>query len=161
MYPLVFLSITLVVAAIHLLLRKSKKRLSPRRIIEVILAYFLFINIGCTGLFSFTGHAFLADRVATSIGWPTGSPFQFEVAIANLAFGVLGILCMWIRGNFWWATGIGSAIFSLGAASGHIRDMILKQNFAIYNVGPVLFVNDILIPVVILTLLVTHKLMHK
>jgi hypothetical protein len=161
MYPLIFLSITLTVAAIHLLLRKSKKRINPKRIIEVILSYFLFINIGCVGIFCFTGHAFLADKVATSIGWPTGSPFQFEVAVANLAFGALGILCMWIRGNFWWATALGSAIFSFGAASGHIRDMILKQNFAIYNVGPVLFVNGILVPIVILTLLVTHKLVHR
>jgi magnesium-transporting ATPase (P-type) len=161
MYPLVFLSITLWAAAIHLILRKKKKRVSPKRIIEVILAYFLFINVGCTCLFAFVGHAFFPDNVAINIGWPTGSPFQFEVAIANLAFGVLGILCMWLRGNFWIAVALGSSIFSLGAATGHIREMIAKQNFAIYNVGPVLFVNDILVPLIILALVVAYKSTHK
>jgi hypothetical protein len=143
------------------MLRKKTKRVNVKRILEVILAYFLFINVGCAGLFIFTGHAFLADKVAIAIGWPTGSPFQFEVAMAHLAFGVLGIMCMWIRGNFWMATGIGSAVFSLGAGSGHVREMIAKQNFAMYNVGPILFVNDILIPVVILGLLAAYKMTHK
>lgn len=161
MYPLVFLSITLWIAAIHLILRKKKKRVSAKRIIEVILLYFLLINVGITDLFNFVGHAFFADNVAINLGWPSGSPFQFEVAVANLAFGILGILCMWIRGNFWVAVALGSSIFSLGAASGHIREMISKQNFAIYNIGPVLFVNDILVPIVILSLVVAYKLTQK
>ena len=38
------------------------------------------------------GHTFAADEVAESIGWPTGNPFQTEVAVANLAIGTLGIL---------------------------------------------------------------------
>jgi hypothetical protein len=161
MYPLVFLSITLWAAAIHLILRKKKKRVSPKRILEVILAYFLFINVGGTSLFAFVGNAFFPDNLAINIGWPTGSPFQFEVAMANLALGVLGVLCMWIRGNFWVAVGLGSAIFSLGSASGHIREMIAKQNFALYNIGPVLLVNDIMVPLIILALIVTYKMTHK
>ena len=161
MYPLVFLGITLITAAIHLLLRKSKKRLNSKRVIEVILAYFLFINIGLSGIFAFTGHAFFSEKVAINLGWPSGSPFQFEVAATNLAFGILGILSMWIRGNFWVATGLGSAVFSFGAAYGHIREMITKQNFAIYNIGSVLFVNDILVPLIILSLVIAYKSTHK
>ncbi len=42
--------------------------------------------------------------VAASIGWPAGSPFQFEVGIANLSFGILGILCLKFMDNFWTAT---------------------------------------------------------
>jgi hypothetical protein len=161
MFPLVFLSVTLWAAAIHLILRKKKKRVSPKRIVEVILLYFLLINVGATGLFAFVGHAFFADKVALNIGWASGSPFQLEVASANLAFGILGVLCMWLRGNFWIATGLGSAIFAFGAAYGHIREMISKQNFAIYNIGPVLFVNDILVPLIVLSLVVAYKLTQK
>ena len=34
------------------------------------------------------GHIIMADRVAKSIGWTTGSPFQKEVAFANLSIAV-------------------------------------------------------------------------
>lgn len=27
----------------------------------------------------------MADEIAKEIGWPTGSPFQFEVSMTNLA----------------------------------------------------------------------------
>ncbi len=86
------------------------------------------------------------------IGWQP-SPFQFEVAVANLAFGVLGILCLWERRAFQTATGIGYATFLVGCAYGHLKDMVMQGNFAPYNVGPVLWVNDLAIPLSILTLL--------
>jgi hypothetical protein len=78
------------------------------------------------GIFAFYGHAFMAEQVAQSIGWQP-SLFQFEVAIANLAFGVLGILCLRIRDQFWLATGIGVSVWLLGDAYGHIREMLMKQ----------------------------------
>lgn len=40
------------------------------------------------GLFYFFGHIFAADRVAKSIGWQPNSPFQKEVAVANLSFAI-------------------------------------------------------------------------
>src|SRR3954453_7078522 len=40
-------------------------------------------------------HTVWADSTAVSIDWPTGNPFQTEVAVANLAIGVPGILCYW------------------------------------------------------------------
>ena len=96
----------------------------------------------------FMGHAFRAQEIAQKIGWQSG-PFQFEVAAANLAFGVLGIMCIWQRRGFRTATGIGYAIFLLGCGYGHFRDMTLHGNFSPYNVGAVLWVNDLGIPVVL------------
>ena len=75
------------------------------------------------------------------------------MAVANLAFGVLGILCLWQRRGFWTATGIGYSIFLLGCAYGHLKEMIMQVNFSPYNVGPVLWVNDLAVPFGILTLL--------
>ena len=37
---------------------------------------------------------FLSAQVAANIGWAPGSPFQSEVAFANLSVGVLGVLCI-------------------------------------------------------------------
>ena len=49
-------------------------------------------------MFGFIGHTAFADRTAAYIGWLADNPFQTEVAVANLAIGVLGILCYWVQG---------------------------------------------------------------
>lgn len=121
-----------------------------------LLQYLLPGSVGLGGLVAFCGHAFKADAVAESIGWPTGNPFQFEVACTNLAFGVLGFLCLRWRGDFWLATGIGWSVFLIGAGYGHVREMVMHHNFSPNNVGPVL-VADLFLPLVILVLLAVHR----
>ncbi len=113
MYIIVFFVIALVGAGIHLALDKQPR--TGKRIVEIFLLWVLVICVGVNGLFAFYGHAFRADETARAIGWPTGSPFQFEIAITNLVLGILGILRIWIRGTFWYATGFAQAIFGLGA----------------------------------------------
>jgi len=117
----------------------------------------LVINVGLGGLYAFIGHAFFADRVAEYIRWPKGSPFQFEVAVTNLGLGVLGILCVWLRGNFWIATIIAYSVFLLGAAFGHIRQMVKAKNLSAGNVGPV-FVADILNPLILIVLAIIFSM---
>ncbi|MHB9098481.1 MAG: DUF6790 family protein [Syntrophales bacterium] len=153
--PLIsFLALTVLCSAISLI--KNRKELSPLKAVEIILFYIFFINVGLSGLLAFYGHAFLADKVATSIGWTAGSPFQFEVAVANLAFGVLGVLCIRFRDGFWLATGIGYATFLFGAAYGHIREMTTAGNYAVNNAGPILYIGDIAMPAMILILLLVR-----
>jgi len=126
-------------------------------IIETLLLNFLVINVGISGLYAFVGHAFSSKKVAEYIGWPSGNPFQFEVAITNLSIGVLGVLCIWFRDNFWIATVIVFSVFALGAAYGHIRDMIKNKNHSPGNAGPPLYA-DILKPVFLVGLLVAYLL---
>jgi len=126
-------------------------------IVESFLLWFLVIVVGIGSLYAFVGHAFVADDVARSIGWPTGSPFQFEVALHNLAVGVLGVLCFWLRGDFWSATVIVFAVFGLGAAYGHIRDIRLHRNYAPGIAGPILYISDILLPLLLVVLLVFYR----
>jgi hypothetical protein len=95
----------------------------------------------------------MADEIARKIGWQPGSPFQFEVAVADLAWGVCGVLCIWLRRGFWVATGIGNSVFLLGCAFGHIRQIVQEGNTAIYNAGPVLWIGDIGVPLTLLILL--------
>ena len=146
-----FWSLTALCVVINLI--KDRKKLSLSMAVEIILLYTLLINVGLGSLLAFYGHAFLADKVAVSIGWPTGNPFQLEVAAANLAFGVLGVLCIRFRDNFWLATGVGYAAFLFVAAYGHIRQMIIAGNYAVNNAGPVIFIGDIAVPLLILVLL--------
>ncbi len=99
--------IPIIVVALGLGIHMFRRKQDRKRAVftEELTAWFLFAFVGLMGLFSFAGHAFVADQTADSIGFPAGNPFQFEVAVTNLAFGVLGLLCLRYRGLFWWATG--------------------------------------------------------
>lgn len=130
---------------------------SAGRVVEVALLYLLVFFAGVAGLVSALAHTFWAAQIARQIGWAPGSPFQFEVAMANLAFGMLGIMCIWQRGNFWTATGVGRSVYLWGCAYGHVKDMLVAGNYAPYNVGPVLWFNDLAIPLVILGLLLARR----
>jgi hypothetical protein len=147
-----YLNLVVVVVATGLHLWLGKRPVSLMRVAEVLLLYLLVIFTGVGGLTGFLGHTFQAREIALKIGWQP-SPFQFEVAVANLAFGILGLMCIWQRRGFRTATGIGFSIFLLGCAYGHFRDMTQHGNFSPYNVGAVLWINDLAVPVVILILL--------
>ena len=114
-------------------------------VVESFLLWFLVIVVGFGSLYAFTGQALVAGDVTRSIGWPTRSPFQFEVALHNLAAGVVGVLCFWVRGDFWNATVIAFAVFGIRTAYGHIRDIRLRHNYAPGNADR-FYINDILLP---------------
>jgi hypothetical protein len=138
----------------------TNKALTKKRIVEIFLMSFLVISVGIGSIWAFIGHAFLSAQVAASIGWAAGNPFQLEVAFANLAIGVLGILCYWIRGNFWIATVISSSIFLIGAAYIHIINMFQFANYAPGNAGSVLYM-DIIGPIILIVLIILYKMLEK
>src|SRR5215472_9540631 len=99
----------------------SKQTRTRSRVIHLLLLYALVLDVGVIGLpLGFIPHVFFADQAAQLIGWPTGSPFQFEVGFHDGAWGLLGVLCLWIRGSFWTATGLGWSFFMLGATYIHV-----------------------------------------
>lgn len=125
------------------------------RVIEIALLYLLVIGAGVSGIVAFVGHAFEADGTARSIGWPPGSPFQLEVAVANLSYGVLGLICVKVRGYFWLATGVAASVFFLGCNYGHLYEAFAKNDYAPYNYGLInLF--EIIWPAAVLILLVPY-----
>ena len=150
MHYIILAAIWVVASLVQIILMKSP-------VIETLLINFLVINIGISGLFAFVGHAFSSNKVAEYIGWPSGNPFQFEVAITNLSLGILAILCIWFRGNFWIATVIVYSIFAFGAAYGHIREIIKNNNKSPGNAGPPLYV-DIIKPLIVTGLLIAYLL---
>jgi hypothetical protein len=151
---LFFFILGLIVGAIHLL--RDKQPRTAGHVAEVLLLWLLVINTGVGTVFAFIAHTVFADSTAVSIGWPTGNPFQTEVAVANLAIGVLGILCYWFRAQFWLATVIGNAVWQLGDAVVHIRQIIVANNWAPNNAGVTLY-TDIGIPIALIALLVIAR----
>ncbi|HQC12216.1 MAG TPA: hypothetical protein PKY15_02525, partial [Methanoregulaceae archaeon] len=87
--------------------------------LEIFLMWQLAIGLGAGLVYGGLGHLIFPDQVAESIGWPTGSPFQREVGMWDLALGIVGLLCLKFRNiGFWTATVIGTGIFYIGAGLG-------------------------------------------
>jgi hypothetical protein len=107
--------------------------------------------VGVQGFVFASGHLFFADRVADSIGWPRGNPFQFEVGLANLALGVLGAFASGYDRDWWLATIVTFSVFYFGAAIGHIREAVTQRNLAPGNIGGVLLF-DVAAPALLIIL---------
>lgn len=132
MLGLIVLLLSVVLPLIHLGLSREPK--TRARVLQLLLLYALVLDVGVIGLpLGFVPHVFFADQAAHLIGWPPGSPFQFEVGIHDGAWGLLGFLCIWIGGLFWLATGLGWSVFMLGATYGHIYQTLREGNYAPYN----------------------------
>ncbi len=154
MFFVIFPALSLLATAIDLS-RPSRRRQGWRVAAWVLLRYLLVFSVGLQGWAAFYGHAFRSDLVAASIGWGP-SPFEFEVAIANLAFGTVGILCFWMEGSFWTAVVIAASIWLWGDAIGHIKELIVAHNHAPNNAGPALY-SDLILPAALIILFIVAR----
>jgi hypothetical protein len=110
--------------------------------------WMLFLSLGIQSLWAAFAHSMMRERVAESIGWDP-SPFQLEIAGANLGIGLGAIAASMLGEPAGWAVFIVSAGFLWSAAATHLRDMFAEANFAINNAGPI-FWWDLLTPLTIL-----------
>jgi hypothetical protein len=97
-----FTILPLLVAWVQSILDRSTN--TRERRIELFLIYLFALGVAGSGIGGFFSHFFISDVVAESIGWPAGNPFQLEVAFANLAVGVLGLIAVGRRDGFREAT---------------------------------------------------------
>ena len=137
MFQLFFVALAVVAASIHLAVSRNR-RSSGSAIAGTYLVYLFVIYVGLMGLLTAYAHVFRPVQTSASIGWST-SPYEYEVGMADLTVGVLGILCAWFRGNFWLATAIANAVWLLGDAAGHVRQEFLYNNHAANNSGVFLY----------------------
>jgi hypothetical protein len=138
-------------AALHLAATRRRDRAGSA---EIVLMYVIGVS-GAIGMFNVFAHTVLADEVAASIGWPTGSPFQTEVGFANLAIGIVGFACFW-RYDFWLPAIIAKSVFAFGAGVTHVVDIVRHGNVAANNAGPIL-AWDFLLPITLVGLYAIAK----
>ena len=122
---------------------------------EIVFRWLVLFGLGFTGLYTFVMHAFYPALTAAQIGWPT-SPFQYEVAMADLAFGVLGVLAFHARDGFRLATVIGAAIWLWGDAAGHLYQWVVFQNGMSGNAGSWLWM-DLFVPLVLIICIIKMR----
>jgi hypothetical protein len=123
-----FTILPLLFAGVQIWLDKSTN--SRDRKLEVVLIYLFALSVAGSGIGNFFAHFFLSDMIAESIGWPAGSPFQLEIAFANLAMGLMGILSVSRRDGAREATVLAVTTFSLGATVVHLMDIAATGNLA-------------------------------
>ncbi len=128
MIALAIAVLVVVLPLVHLALSKTPRM--PLRVVHVLLLYALVFGVGMIGLpMGFIPHVFFPDQTARSLGWPTGSPFQFEVGLqafsASCASG--SAAC---SGS---PPGLAGRCSCLAPTYGHIREAVLKGDYAPYN----------------------------
>lgn len=102
--------------------------LSEKKTLDNLLFYFLIINVGIQGVLVGLIQMFAGKVFASYLGW-SWSPFTTELGIANLAFGVLGILSYWKRSfDFWMASALGYSVFLLLSFFNHIHHKIITTH---------------------------------
>ena len=134
-YFFTFLIIGFVAAGISLF--NKPKPLRINMVAEAFFSYYLLFAIGISSVVNFVFHVFFGWTAPIFIGWED-SPFQAEVGFASLGVGIAGIIAFRASLPFRFATLIPPTTFSLGAAEGHIYQMISAHNFSPGNVGLVL-----------------------
>jgi NTP pyrophosphatase (non-canonical NTP hydrolase) len=110
------------------------------------LPWFSFWVMGIYGLHGFVMHLVFPDFTAKLIGWPN-SPFQYEVAYANLVFGVVGLVA-WFRPHreFMRAAVIGFLVWFGCDGIGHVWSLFAQGDTAEFNAGSILY-TDLLLPI--------------
>jgi len=151
--PIFLLIIALLAIIIHVMLMKQR---TAKKIVEVILLYLLVISIGSGGLIAGFMHVFNGPATAKMIGWAPGSPFQYEVGVADLAFGLVAFLCVFFRGSFWLAAIIANSVFLFGCMVGHVHSMLKSGNLAAYNIGPNIIIADFVLPLGLIVLYLVY-----
>jgi hypothetical protein len=133
----------------------NKEDRTRDKVIELLLLYQLIFSLGMTCLLAFIGLTVMPEYIATYSGWPS-CPFQQELGNVNLAFGVLGVLCYWYRGNFWTATIIGFSVWILGDGFHHIVEYFKHGNANPGNIG-INLITDLSVPPILIILLALYK----
>ncbi|MDD4179010.1 MAG: hypothetical protein PHH14_03060 [Candidatus Margulisbacteria bacterium] len=142
---------------VHLLLMKQR---TAKKIVEIIVLYLLAITVGFGAIIAGLFHIFNGPATAALIGWPAGSPFQYEVGVADLAFGMVALLGLFFRGNYWLAAILANGIFLIGCMIGHVRSLAESGNTAAYNIGPNIIISDLVVPLVLLGLYLVYAKMR-
>jgi hypothetical protein len=148
-FTLTLLVLGLIASLINLL--RAPKPITRCAAVEALISYFVLFSIGVSFFYNFVVHTFFGEMTAHFIGWQN-SPFQLEVGFASLGYAVVGFLAFRRSFHLRLAAIVGTSMFLLGAAGGHIYQMRTAHNFASGNAG-VIFYSDIALPLIGFTLL--------
>lgn len=110
----------------------------------------LFWCVGIQSLLTAYSHTGLAYQTALALGRTPGSTFQFELGMAYLAFGFLGVFGEWIA-SFRTPTAVAYPVFAIGCGSGYLYRLAQGMP-ASFSTALYAWISDAFIPFILLAL---------
>lgn len=106
----------------------------------LLLLYFLLFGVGVQALVTGLVQIFIGEGHSEYVNRPW-SPYVWEVGMMNLSYAAIAFLCIWLRGSFWAAVGLGYSIFLFLAFIGHMYEAAFHYNYSLGNIGPQVWID--------------------
>ena len=91
--------------------------------VDAIFVSYIFVGIGIQGLASGIMQTFFSQTVIQYVQWPF-SPFILELGLANISYGILGLLSPWMTRGWQTATAFGYAMFLAFTGMRHALEIL-------------------------------------
>lgn len=150
-FSILLIVLPLILGLIHAYLKGEQK-------VDSIFLYYIVIGIGIQGIASGVMQTFFSDSVTHYVQWPF-SPFMLELGLANISYGILGILSPWMSGGWKTATASGYALFLFFTGMRHALE-IVHEGMNPGNSGAFAYVDYIMSCIFFILLALRYKNRH-
>ncbi len=138
-FSLAMLVVAIILFIFDWILQKIRRQSNK----DVLLRWLLLLPVGVASVYVFFMHLCFPKLSAAVMGWPP-SPFQFEVALANVCIGILGILSFRASHGFRVATVVVASFWMWGHSVSEIYQIITTSNIYLGNAVSWFWVDTIL-----------------
>jgi len=135
MWFLVLWALGIISAVVHMFIVGFPEAIEE--ISRIVLLYQFIVTFGLVGLIGTYINIFDAENTAKKLGWP-GGLFQIKYGFSQLGIGVMGILAIWLHGNFWAATLVTMYIYGLSGLWSHTSVMIKEKKVSAMELGNII-----------------------
>lgn len=129
---------------------RSRSARDTASISYVLWGEVLYYAVGIGLIYNGLLHAYVQDVTAGNIGWQP-SPFEYELGWMEIPLGVVAMMSRRRGYEFRLASTIMFSTFTLTAGAQHIQQIRRNKNYAPGNAGLLIWVYDIVAPIVLLT----------
>ena len=145
-FVVTLLAIAIVMSIVKI--RRAKLSRRPYSAVYIVWGELLFYMYGIGAIYGGFFHAYFGTMAAAGIGWQN-SPFQYELGWFEIGIGLAALFARRQNYGYRLALTIPIVVFSFAAAAQHIALMLTKHNFAPNNAGMMLWLNDIIMPLIL------------
>lgn len=123
---------------------------------ERYLAWVLLLAVGLDAIWAGLFHVFFPDVASAQIGWQP-SPYEFEVGVADIAYGVVAVLAFWRGLAFQTAIGLFAVLYYIGVSIGHFVQAYANADTAPDNFGLLLILTIARVVVLVVLLAAANR----
>lgn len=95
-------------------------------VISTLLLHQFAVSHGIIAVGGFIINVLYPKRTAAQLGWPSG-PFQVKYGFAQVGLGVMGVLSIFLHGNFWAGTLVTLYVYGVSGLWTHTQEVVRKR----------------------------------